>query len=178
MDNGFLRIDDKLDQVLVEYVKAFKNNVTGNKFINSFQLNNEVNILNFGFSKQILNEFDQIDFELKIVSKKINPIEGLAILFYNSAEERIAIIDLRNNELFQTSKEKREIYLKGTIDSIPFITGEYFVGIALGSLLISGNFKDLINISVKRNVLGTMTNYSTSALGYVALKTDFNYIKS
>ena len=66
----------------------------------------------------------------------------------------------------------------GTIESIPFITGEYFVGIALGSSLISGNFKDLINISIKRNVLGGWTNYSTSALGYVTLETDFKYLKS
>jgi len=178
MDSGFLRIDDKLDAVLVEYVKAFKNNVTGNESIKSFQLNSEVQILNFEFSKQIIKEFDQIDFELKIVSNKINPIDGLAILFYNSAEERIAIIDLRNDELFKISNEKKEIHLKGTIDAIPFIAGEYFVGIALGSLLVSGNFKDLINISIRRNVIGGITNYSTTVLGYVSLKTDFKHIKS
>jgi lipopolysaccharide transport system ATP-binding protein len=155
-----------------EYFK--KNTISReNQFaILNYQVDVNVVIREFTINRCEFDGFSNLEFQLKIESSIVNPFESLCILFYNSLGQRISIIDLRSIDLFSTSKKTKYISVKGQINSISMIYGDYLIGLAIGSHLYSGNVLDLIHFSINRPVLKEgQTHYPRNVLGYI----DHNY---
>ncbi len=169
--NGLIKLDDSIERVYSTYVKTYNKYFVGDNILSNYSLNEKVELGKFRISKTILNEFDDLEFEIEIASKDINPFNGVSILFYNISDERVAIVDLRCMELSESSKVKTKITISGVINNIGLIEGDYFLGLAVGSELCSNNYFNLLHISInKKTMEHNFENYDSSVLGYVNMK--------
>jgi lipopolysaccharide transport system ATP-binding protein len=87
-------------------------------------------------------------FSFTISSDFLNPISGLALLIYNELNERVGILDLRANNLYEVSTQKNEISVKGVLKSMPLIEGNYFVGLNIVSNSFQGDYYKLTRFEV------------------------------
>ena len=159
-----------------EYLK--KNTISGKTQSNILNYQADVNVIirEFTIYRSEFDSFSNLEFQLKIESSIINPFESLCMLFYNSLEQRVAIIDLRSIDLFSISKKSKHIFVKGCIKSISMIYGNYSIGLAIGSHLYSGNVLDLIHFSINRPILNEGQNhYPRNVLGYINHNYFFTY---
>ena len=174
-EHGKIFMQGSIEDVYANYVKTYKKNFAAGKELFNYELNNLVSIEKFSIHKSIYNAFDEIKFELSIISKDLNPFTGIALLFYNDHDERVAIADLRDDYLTQKGKESAKLSISGTIKNVPFIEGDYFVGLAIGSALCSGDFFDLLLLSFNKIFRNDkLEHYPSSVMGYLNLETTYS----
>lgn len=107
------------------------------------ELTSNVRIENFSFNTSALQIGEDILYSFQLVSNQSNPISGLALLIYNQMNERIGILDLRSQELFEKSSSQTIISVTGRVNSLPLIEGNYLVGLHISSILFHGDVLDL-----------------------------------
>ena len=119
-----------------------------------------------------------VDFSLSITrSDGVIKIDELALLIYSMSGVRLAVIDLRHEVRKDSVINTSQLLVSGCIDRIPFVEGEYSIGLYVKILGFSKNFPDLIKLIVKQDksaavVDGVVTlPYVTRNLGLV----DLNY---
>lgn len=174
-EHGKILMQGNIEDVYSKYIKTYKKNFAAGKELLNYDLNNLVSIERFSIDKSIYNAFDEIKFELAIISKDLNPFTGIALLFYNDHDERVAIADLRDDYLIQKGKESAKLSIIGTIKNVPLIEGDYFVGLAIGSALCSGDFFDLLLLSFNKIFRNDkLENYPSSVMGYLNLETTYS----
>jgi hypothetical protein len=120
--------------------------------------------------------FSELQFRIRLHSESPNPLSGLALLFFNAYQERVAIVDLRNTDLFKVSKIKSEIEVSLKIDSMPLIEGDYNVGLYVESNLCVGNFLDIMRITVRQPKDMDVEPYPVQVRGVVEMKNSFKIV--
>lgn len=141
----------------------------------NYKVNDNVFIKEFGVSTHQPEIFSELGFVLSLESKKTNLVSGLAILVYNSFQERIAIMDLRSNSLSSQDWTQPEVTIKLNLTDLPLVEGVYYIGVYLESDLFIGNVLDLLKITVR----GSDENYKAYPVqvrGTTELKYEFEMI--
>jgi homopolymeric O-antigen transport system ATP-binding protein len=72
----------------------------------------------------------------------------IAILLYSSLGTRIAILDLRTTELDYRFGPGQPLRLRGRINSLPLVEGDYFLGLYVSCGDLQEDIYDLVSISV------------------------------
>jgi lipopolysaccharide transport system ATP-binding protein len=114
----------------------------------SRKLSRDLNIESITIETSTIRVFDEFKYSLCLVSKEPNPITGLALLIYSELNERVGIIDLRNNALISKSSSQNKICIDGCISDFSLIEGNYKIGLYLSSALYQGEVHDLIMLQV------------------------------
>ncbi|MCA6379087.1 MAG: ABC transporter ATP-binding protein [Cytophagales bacterium] len=112
------------------------------------KLSRDLNIESITIETSTIRVFDEFRYSFCLVSKEPNPITGLALLVYSELNERIGIIDLRNNALVSKSSSQKKICIEGSIYDFSLIEGNYKIGLYLSSALYQGEVHDLIMVQV------------------------------
>ena len=117
---------------------------------------------------------DILYFHLEIESEQSITSDSLVLLFYSSMGGRVAIVDLRLPQTqFKIAKDE-PLVIGGKIDDIPFVEGEYNVGIFFASSLITNNYLNLLNLTVlPPKISGVNIPYSPNVRGLVNLRYTF-----
>src|SRR5690606_6463747 len=136
--------------------------MTSSEEVSNDRLNEHVSIEEFSLSSTIVRSLEPLDLTLKLVSDEENEIHGLAILFYNSLNDRVAILDLREG---LRSQKSSKVEINATIHSLPFIEGEYKLGVFVKSRLCVGDFLNLRELIVE----GASRNFTPYARKYRGL---------
>lgn len=149
------------------------NTERGKNHIFDHKLNNAVLLKEFWVNTCEPEVFSQLDLRVNVESDSLNTMSGLALLFYNTYQERVAIIDLRSEELFDITKLKSGLEVSIVIREIPLIEGDYHIGLYVESNLCTGNFLDLLKLTVRpaRNL--RTEPYPVQVRGVVELKNSF-----
>jgi len=130
----------------------------------------------FTFTPNPVASGDEQAFQIELAGDQPDRIDSLAILFYSSLGERIAILDLRHSG-FPLYIEGEPLVIRGKISSLPFVEGEYNVGLYMESRDVRENFLDLTKITITDNASDNgMVSYPASVRGVVEL--NFNLILS
>lgn len=169
LDQGKTKLIGATTSVVAEYMASYHSK----RHVFNHKLNDFVSLKEFKISSYQPEALSDLDLILCIKSGEINPISGFAILFYNSFQERIAIVDLRCDELFALAKSRTEIYVKVTLKDLPFIEGDYNVGLYLKSNLFTGNIYDIVRMSVQSRKNTKVTPYALQVRGTMELKHEF-----
>ncbi|HEY8511936.1 MAG TPA: ABC transporter ATP-binding protein [Cyclobacteriaceae bacterium] len=143
--------------------------MTSSEEVSNDRLNEHVSIEEFSLSSTIVRSLEPLDLTLKLVSDEENEIHGLAILFYNSLNDRVAILDLREG---LRSQKSSKVEINATIHSLPFIEGEYKLGVFVKSRLCVGDFLNLRELIVE-GASRNFTPYARKYRGLMELKADF-----
>ncbi|EMR03691.1 ABC transporter ATP-binding protein [Cesiribacter andamanensis] len=170
LHNGLIEYKGTALETITNYLKKDSNISYNNKF--NYQLNEYCSLNKFTFSDENVELFGNILFNIVLESKVINPISSVALLFYNQYQERIAIIDLRDSRLHKITTDGSLVNISGEIESVPFVEGEYSIGLYIASNLCVGNFTDLLKIHIV-GAKSSMAPYPVNVRGIVELKSKF-----
>ena len=170
LDQGKIKLIGDTTSVISEYISSYNSS----RHIFNHKLNEDVYLKEFRFSTYKLEALSDIDITLCLESNAINPVSGLALLFYNSFQERIAIVDLRSDGLFIHTKTKMQITAEIKVKDLPFIEGDYNIGLYVKSNLFTGNIFDIVRLSVHSRIHTSIAPYPLQVRGTMELKYEFD----
>jgi lipopolysaccharide transport system ATP-binding protein len=154
----------------ISYYLRFGKDGSAKSFLYEHPINNSLTIEHLSFSKDVIETFSSVDFDVRLRFKAHNLISEAAMLFYNESDERVAIIDLREQ---LTSKKSQYFKIRGSIRSLPLVEGRYKIGLYILSNVITGDFLNLIQISVE-GIKKTIQPFPVSVRGYLELSVKYN----
>lgn len=150
LEQGTIKAIGNPSTLISEYL-TFEHTLQNEHKIFDYKINDNVFIKEFSVNTHQPEIFSELGFILSIESKKANLVSGLAILIYNSYQERIAIMDLRSNSLSSRDWKRPEITIELKLADFPLVEGVYYIGVYLESDLFSGNILDLLKITARSN---------------------------
>jgi hypothetical protein len=130
-------------------------------------------IIDFQFIPNPIKSGTGTKFLIKFAATQKLSIIELAILFYSDLGTRIALIDLRKEVSSLTLNSNQVLTIKGNIKNVPFVEGEYRIGLYLVTSEFSGNILDLVNLAViSPHFLQENIPYPSQYRGYLEISTD------
>jgi len=121
----------------------------------------------------VYNTYDDINFTLNIKLVAPTKITGLAILFYDPYEKRVAIIDLRD-KILESSGAATSFGIHGVIKNVNLVSNQYNIGLFMNSELYSGDALNLLQIELTEDhTQKAFHKYPSSARGSVVLDYQF-----
>jgi lipopolysaccharide transport system ATP-binding protein len=127
------------------------------------------------FTPFAIESGSKASFHLKVSSAESALVRGIAVLLFSDLGARVAILDLRTTGSNQVITPSLPLILTGEVESMPFVEGDYSVGLYLDCGDFCGDILDLTNISVTRcqkHATG-LVPYSPRDRGLVELSYEF-----
>src|SRR5262249_42308056 len=112
-------------------------------------LSENVELLAFDFTPNPIRSGDPVKFELRLKASSRVTILELNALVYTSYASRIALMDFRPIGLPITLGAGAELCVGGTIDSVPFVEGDYSIGLYLNTGTFLEDRLDLATLTVR-----------------------------
>lgn len=138
--------------------------ITKNSQINNLEVHKNIFVEHFSVSPSIISAGKNINIDLKIKIENNLVISDVVLLFYRKSGERYAIIDVEKSKY---KYAKNNLDLKFQVVNIPFIEGEYSIGIYLNCDIFVGDIFDLISFEIKNNDL--LNNRPAKDKGFIKL---------
>jgi lipopolysaccharide transport system ATP-binding protein len=173
LNNGQIIFNGDVNEAVQTYsIKRFK---ASNTSIENVPLNGSTMIQLFQIDNLPAITHKDLDFTLIINSTEINTTSSLVLLILDEYEQRLAVADLRNSDLFRISSTKYTYEIKGKLRHLPFLPGIYQFGIYIQSHSVSGNFYNLLQFEVlqKRQEEGILP-YDLSVRGKIEIDHTFS----
>jgi lipopolysaccharide transport system ATP-binding protein len=177
MEKGMIRFEGDIVETTDLYLSKNRLFEIRHQEVNDYILNEQVTIKKMSFSKAFINPFEEFNIELEINSTIENIYDGLAVLIYDSNDNRIAVIDLRDERFLNISIKRFKI--ETHIELQGLISKEYYVGLAVGSKLFTANVFNLFKITVlEHDNQSSFRHYPLSVMGQTFIKAHNNKIKT
>ena len=146
LNNGSIMFNGEVNEAIQTYsIKRFK---SSNTSIENMPLNGSTMIQLFQIDNLPAITHKDLDFTLIIKSTDINSTSSLVLLILDEYEQRLAVADLRNSDLFRISNTKNTYKIEGKLKHLPFLPGIYQFGLYIQSHSVSGNFYNLLQFEV------------------------------
>ena len=146
LNNGEIMFNGDVNEAVQAYsIKRVKSSKTR---IENVPLNGSTVIELFQIDNLPAVTHKDLDFTLIIKSADINSTSSLVLLILDEYEQRLAVADLRNSDLFRISSTRNSYEIKGSLRHLPFLPGIYQFGLFIQSNAISGNFYNLLQFEV------------------------------
>ena len=110
------------------------------------------------------------EFNLELSASESVTLDEVAVLIYSPFGKRLAILDLRKTGEPYTFNPNQVQSIKGLIRAVPFVEGEYYVGLYLNWGEARADFHDLLNLTVFSSTPpGDLVPYRAAVKGIVQL---------
>jgi len=107
----------------------------------------DLHLTRFAVSPNPVESTASLTFSMSFVAQVPTRIHELTVLFYSALDLRVAIVDVR--ELLPiTVVPGEETTIDGEVTSVPFVEGEYYVGLGIGTDRFHGNKPGLVRLTV------------------------------
>ena len=111
------------------------------------QVTVDLDITRFAVAPNPVESMASLTFSVSFAARVPTRIHELTVLFYSALDLRVAIVDAR--ELLPvTVVPGEETTIDGKISSVPFVEGEYYVGLGIGTNDFHGNKSGLVRLTV------------------------------
>lgn len=121
----------------------------GRCFLTPVKLGNSLTLLAYDFTPNLIESGKPVSFRLTLQSEQKTAITELQILIYTSHNVRAAVLDLRPFSLPESLIPGETWEMSGEITSLPFVEGDYSLGLYLNTGAYLDNFFDLTTITVR-----------------------------
>lgn len=168
LKSGTLVMQDETNKVIDQYIAQSRDN----SFPETISIVPGMELKNMSFVLNHVSGHNVLEFNVTVSQSSVNVLSGFALLLYNSLNERVAIIDLRSEELFKVSSSQQTYQITGKINSLPFVEGHYDIGVYIASNLFQGNKYHLSRFEIlpaEREIIP----YATRDRGYIELESSF-----
>ena len=156
-----------------DQIEAYTKNITeqgSGQLRSAIELGGGVKLNRFEIAPNPVESGEPLNFILEFFSSDPLTVESVVILFYSSMGGRIAVVDLRQAEVDYRIDGKYPLVLRGKIKSVPFVEGEYAVGLFFCSGKVMNNYLNLINLSVlPQKIANGVIPYPANVRGIVNL---------
>ena len=150
------------------YVHSQQNGTSINPDV-PVRIGGNLTLTNFNFTPNPIECGCGQEFIIDLVAQHPDRIDSLVILVYSALGMRVAILDLRPIGFPFHMKDKR-LEIRGTIETLPLVEGEYNIGLYIESSEVRDNFTDLTKITVARKLSGNnFVVYPSNVRGVVEL---------
>jgi lipopolysaccharide transport system ATP-binding protein len=143
IENGCVNGFDNTEVIINQYLFQKPDSISR---LSLHELGEGVSIKSITIEPNPLKSLEKCRIHLELVSKKPIVINSLGFFVTSVLQERVGIIDLRENIYKLDTLEKMKII--ATVKNIPLIEGEYKIGLFLGSDVVSGNYHDLLSLQI------------------------------
>jgi lipopolysaccharide transport system ATP-binding protein len=168
--SGKVKADGDTQEVISNYLADTQSPQSQNSVIT---LDGGVTVTSFTLPAESIRSFDNLGFSFTIESPEANKVSELALLVYNDREERVAIADLRHQQLWDRSASSLQLTIEGMINEISYIPGRYSLGIYISSNLCKGDFYNLRTFEVESAPATDLIPFDKKYRGYVDVKATF-----
>lgn len=171
LQNGSIAYHGTIHKAIETYMTRPDANKNTQEVID-YRLNDTCSLERFSIGHGDVESMTDFDFKVVVSSTEINCISEMSLLFYNELQERVAIVDLRDEMLFSISGKSNRLIIDGTIRDIPFVEGKYTAGLYIASNLCTGNFLEIAELTItgKKSALAP---YPVNARGFMEIKNEF-----
>jgi lipopolysaccharide transport system ATP-binding protein len=168
LHNGKTEANGEVGKVVLDYLN--NNNPTGNpSLVWPVKIGENLKLLRLEFTPSPAISCAGIQFLIEFQADRAVRITELGLLFYSAHGSRVAILDLRVCGLPTVLEAGNRWQGLGKVSSLPFVEGDYHVGIYISVGNFFGNLLDLACISVGGRVFDKHVPYPPANRGLVEL---------
>jgi len=147
IDNGRLRgigsVDDQINLFLEDIRSKSREFET-----KAVSLGTNLELRRFAVSPTCVCAGEPMDFEIELYSSTFASVRDLVLLIYSAYGTRLSVMDLRNQgQPYQIRGESRVV--RGRIQSLPLVDGDYRIGLYVRSEEYHDNLMDLTTVRVR-----------------------------
>ena len=146
LNNGSILFNGEVNDAIRQYSNKAK--IELNTSIENFPLNPSATIESFKIDNLPVVSNKDLEFTFSLKSEYANNTAALVLLIFDEFGQRVAIADLRCDDLFKISGQKDTYEVKGKIKSLPLLPGIYQLGIYIQSRAVSGDYNNLLQFEV------------------------------
>ena len=171
LNNGTMVAQEKTSNAINIYQNLQNNsNLLSNKLDDNYQISN------ISFEPNQLNSLSDCTLSFEVSSKEERKIESIAPIIYDNFNQKIALLDLRNQMGVSTYiAPKKNLVITLNIKKLPLIEGEYVLGLHIDDSIILRNFDNLHRFNVWPTIGSNNEiayEYETTARGMINLDFD------
>ena len=170
IDRGRIVRDDRVGEVVRDYLSAGVSR--GDADPVHWKVSESIDVAALTMTPNPVESGAPVAFTIALHARSAARISELTLLFQSTLELRIAIVDLR--ERLPVSIAAGETWtVRGRIRSLPFVEGDYAVGLGIGSQDFFGNRTGLTSLRVvARPALNGVVPHRAEYRGFVELETE------
>jgi len=144
LQHGTLLAKEKTNDAINLY-QGLQNTITQD----TLQLDENYLVSNFSFEPSHINSLSDCILSFKVSSREHRKIESISPLFYDSFNQRVAVLDLRNQIGIHTmAGPGKDIDVAIKIKNIPFLEGEYVLGLYINDDISGKDFFNLFRFNI------------------------------
>ncbi len=164
LESGVKKFAGTMNETIHQYLSLNNGSLTNSIF--NFRCFTNLFIQEFSLNKYSFSNQESIKYSISLIVDN-SSIQDFCILIFNEINERIAIIDLRNNNFLGLRLNK--LVLDGEIEKLPLIPGLYKIGLFLSTTSNSANFFDLVSFEIVDSIPSNFIKYPVDVRGIVEL---------
>ena len=169
LQKGTVRAVGEVDSLLQQYF-AETDLVHAQRFRAPLALGTSLKLLSFEFTPTLIESGEPLEFKVIFEAEKSVTFTDLSLLINTVQGARVALVDLRSLGSPITIPARTPWTVQGTCKSIPFVEGDYSVGISVNIGEFHENVMDLAGFSVSaRNLNSGYAPYPIVYRGLVEL---------
>ena len=165
LESGIIKYTGDIMNTVNNYLSADQSKISSN--VSGKILFDNMKINEFSLDKFSYNCNDDIVYNLDLNIRNC-VVNNLCIIINNNIGERIALIDLRSNEIVG-KKIGSNLVVKGKIKNNMFIASQYSVGIYISNNSESKDFYDLLEFEVIDSRIADFIKYPLEVRGVIEL---------
>jgi len=146
LSNGGIAYDGDVNEAISTYSINGEQTLVTN--IENVPLNANAIIKSFSIDNLPVITHSDLNYTLSIKSREINNTASLVLMIYDGFGQRTAIVDLRCDDLLKISSGSDTFEIKGVLRNLPFLPGNYQMGLYIQSSEVSGDFYNLLQFEV------------------------------
>lgn len=163
------------DASMLEVTKNYLHNYLNNKQeTNNFNFGKSLSLQEIKIGGDLITTNSEVDIRIEFIVHNDIEIRSLGLLFYNSNEVRVGIVNLKLIGRKYIFSGGSKLVLEGRITDFPLIEGLYDVGLFLETEEVSGNFLGLKTIKVINREDSLVHIYNNDVRGFVEFNCVFN----
>lgn len=168
-EEGALLSQGDVEEQISRYLKGSRNNrLIGKR--NAVNIDDKLKVERFEFTPCPVDIRNDVSFLLELKATQPVTIRSLVVLIYSAMGDRVAIIDLREKCTDYPLSPNVSLRIKGKINSVPLVEGEYSIGLFVDSGEYRGNAMDLVELIVSApEKRANLTPFSPEVRGIVDL---------
>jgi len=164
LEGGELKATGPTSDIIATYQRSFLNSGFNEVRVDSFCAINRL-----VFNSDVYTSGDPATITLALSFMQETNLSGLALLFYNELNQRIAIIDLRNFGIIGKYDAGQTLTCQVEVSEVPFIEGTYNIGLYIESGQVRKDITDIIRIVVNERKQGDIIPYLARYRGVLNL---------
>jgi lipopolysaccharide transport system ATP-binding protein len=172
LESGMIACQGGVEDQIKQYLNLHSKK-TDIRFLKPKYLNNNLYLQRFEITPNPVLSGAPANFLLEFRASAPARIGELSMLIYSSLGMRVAVLDLRRSDITYELDGSNPLIIRGAVQSLPLVEGEYQIGLYIGCGETLSNFLDLFDLTVYYQPTQGVAPYSPNVRGVLNLNVSY-----